>query len=97
MKSTAHIELFSGCLRVFAPDKSYGDPYIFSCSVHWVDPEEAELKGVTSLCSSPIRYRQLICAVLLEHGVKVMRWEHEGHGVKRMLRIDTSTGRIIRG
>lgn len=91
MKQKAHIELFSGCLRVFEPGKSYGDEYIFSCSVHWINCDEVELKGVTSY--SP-KYRRPLCDALARYGVKVLRWTRKGANSDRVVRVDTSTYKI---
>ena len=97
MIATAHIELFAGCLRVFAPGSKYGDEYVFSCSLHWLSCEEVELKGITSCAKSPIGYRHAIRDILINHGVKVLRWERKGCGEERLIRVDISTGRILKG
>ena len=44
MTHTAHAELFAGCLRVFAPGTKYGDEYLFSCSLYWLNCDEVESK-----------------------------------------------------
>ena len=93
MKPTAHIELFSGCLRIFEHGKSYGDEYVFSCSVCWINCEEVELKGVVSFNAN---YRRPICAILLDHGVKVVRWTRKSKSGDRMIRVDTATCKICR-
>jgi len=96
MKAQAHIELFSGCLRVFAHGKSYGDEYILNCSLHWITCEEVELKRITTTCVSPVRYRRVICDQLLNYGVKILRWNRNGIKGNRLIRLDTSTGRTYK-
>lgn len=93
---TVHIELFAGCMRVFPPGKCYGDEYIFSCSLHWINPEEVEVKGVSTLTHSPLAYRKSIGEVLTKHGVKVIGWRRKTKEGEQLIRIDVKTGKVIK-
>lgn len=94
-KVSADVELFSGCLRLFEPNKSYGDAYLVSCSLHWVNKEEVELKGMSSNSKFSVRYRQVICEELKKYGVKVLRWERKTDKGSSCIRIDTLTKKIL--
>lgn len=95
-KQSAHVELFSGCLRVFAPGKSYGEEYVFSCSLHWVSCDEVEIKGISNPAVSPVNYRRAICNALTEHGVKILRWSRKSSKGDQLIRINTETGKFYR-
>lgn len=94
----ADVELFAGCLRIYAEGDSYeaGDKYLFACSLHWLSKTEVELKGVCEIGDAPIRYRREICTVLQSLGVEVLQCQRKDASGTRTVRMDTGTGKLIR-
>ena len=41
-----HVEPVASILRVFNPGETYGKPYVFACTMRWIDNETVELCGV---------------------------------------------------
>ena len=89
----AHIELLCGCIRLFEDGKNYGDEYVFTCTVRWINCEEVEFKGVTNF--SP-KYRIALCDAVAKYGVKAIRWVRKKNGHYHIVRIDTETYKFYR-
>lgn len=67
MEHTAHVEILSGIVRVFAPGKKYGDPYDWAVTVRWVSPDTVEYLGALR---SPTRHEiRAMCRELCKLGV----------------------------
>lgn len=95
MSYVAHIEPLVAILRVFREGDTPGiDEYEWSATVSYSsDGKIAEIKGVTSRGGAGFsQTRKLLCKILKEQGVDILRWERRGEG-RRYVDIDTNTGR----
>lgn len=82
----AHVEPISSVLRVFVNEKSYGEEYLWCCTVRWINPEKVELCAVTDFPN--LAFRHAIGKALWEIGVKEIFFVRKIGDKDRVINVD---------
>lgn len=88
MEYSAHVEILSGIVRVFAPGKSYGDPYGWAATLRWVDHESVEYLG--ALRAPSWEEREAMTLKLREIGVRFVVIKRIKDGREKVAKLDIS-------
>ncbi len=67
----AHIEPLAGVLRVFADGDQYGEPYVWSATVRYLDAQTVEILGIQS-APQPSTWRAIIALFAAENVDKIV-------------------------
>lgn len=84
----AELEPLTSQLRIFHLGGSYGEQYIWTCTVRWVSPEEAELMAVTDFPALAMRHA--IAEAMWLAGAKFVFFTRIKNGVKKFVRVDVA-------
>lgn len=82
----AELEPLTSQLRIFHVGGSYGEQYIWTCTVRWVSPEEAELMAVTDF--PDLAMRHAIADAMNVAGAKFVFFTRIKNGRKKFIRLE---------
>lgn len=85
-KYTAHTEPLASIIRVFKSEDSYGDEYLWCCTLRWISPIKVELCGVIDFPN--FEYRHAIGKTLWKMGVKEVIFTRKKDNQERTVVID---------
>lgn len=85
MTLNIHLEPLTSILRVYDEGKSYGDEYLWCCTVRYVNIEEVELCGVTNF---KMEYKTPIIKAFGLYGIKRLFFYRKLNGSTRRVDIN---------
>lgn len=84
----ADLEPLTSQLRIFRAGDSYGNQYLWTCTVRWVNPNEAELMAVTDF--PDLSMRHAIADAMNAAGCKVVFFTRIRNGQKKYVRVEVA-------
>jgi hypothetical protein len=86
------LEHLSSQLRVYRQGSSYGEQYLWTCTVRWISPQEAELMAVSEFPDLDMRHA--IAKAMFEAGAERGFFTRIKNGQKR--RVDFNFRNLVR-
>lgn len=82
----AELEPLTSQLRIFKVGGSYGDQYIWTCTVRWLNPHEAELMAIVDFPDLSLRHA--VAEAMHVAGAKFVFFTRIKNGKKKFIRLE---------
>ncbi len=84
----AELEPLTSQLGILKVGGSYGDQYIWTCTVRWLNPQEAELMAIVDFPDLSLRHA--VAEAMWKAGAKSVFFTRIKRDEKRLVRVDLS-------